>query len=81
MEKTPRTIVEGRDGVLDAAIDKAGLSTRALEELTGVSRSTVSNACRGMGIALDKAKLLAEALNQPLGDLFVHRDGAPLNAA
>ena len=73
-------IVIGRPGELDRAITAAGLSTRALEEMTGVSRSTVSNACRGSGIAKDKAERLADAVGVPVGELFVHKDGAALAA-
>ncbi|MCY4726737.1 helix-turn-helix transcriptional regulator [Nocardioides sp. STR2] len=76
-------VVTRGPGVVDEAIDKAGLSIRALEAVTGVSRSTISNVAAkpAYGIAKDKAERIADALGVEVNDLFMHRDGAPLATA
>lgn len=73
-------IVVARPGAVDRAIDAARSSLRAVEAESGVSRSTISNVAAkpGYGIAKDKAQRIADSLDVPIGDLFVHRDGAPL---
>jgi lambda repressor-like predicted transcriptional regulator len=73
-------IVTARPGAVDAAIDRARTSIRLLEAASGVSRSTISNVAAkpGYGIAKDKAVRIADALGVPVGELFVHRDGAAL---
>lgn len=73
-------MVVARPGALDRAIDAARTSIRGLEADSGVSRSTISNVAGkpGYGIAKDKAVRLADALGVPVGELFVHKDGAPL---
>ncbi len=73
-------IVTARPGALDAAIDRNRTSIRHVAAASGVSKSTISNvaARTGYGIAKEKAVRVAEALGVPVGDLFVHRDGAPL---
>ncbi|GAA4680092.1 helix-turn-helix transcriptional regulator [Nocardioides nanhaiensis] len=73
-------MVVARPGAVDRAIDGARQSIRSLEELTGVSRSTISNVAAkpGYGIAKDKAVKIADALGVPVGEVFMHRDGAEL---
>ncbi|MFT4288132.1 hypothetical protein [Nocardioides sp.] len=70
-----------RATVLDEAIDAFG-SIRALAAAVEgePSRSTISAVASDptRGIAKDKAERLASALGRPVGELFVHKDGAPL---
>ncbi len=79
---TRRAYVVTRPGALTGAMDNADVSLRELEAASGVSRSTLSLiANTDRGVAHDKAARIAEALGVPVGDLFVHKDGAPLASA
>lgn len=77
----PRSpVVISRPDAVAAAMRRNGLSTRDIEQSTGVSRSTVSNVASkaDYGITKAKAAAIAVAIGEPVGALFVHRDGAPL---
>lgn len=73
--------VVARDAnAIDRAIDAARSSVRAVSAESGVSRATIYNLAStpGYGIAKDKAERIAKAVGQPVGDIFIHRDGAAL---
>lgn len=67
---------------LRAAMDGAGVGVWVLERESGVSHQTLANLANGRGgVERGKADAIAEALGVPVGDLFVHKDGAELVGA
>jgi transcriptional regulator with XRE-family HTH domain len=76
----PRTAEDASGEVKTAlrlAMDSAGLSLRALEARSGVSRPTIGNLANGKG-GVDKKKAVAisEALGLKVWNLFEHGDSA-----
>jgi hypothetical protein len=77
----PRTVSDAEDAetVLRAAMETAGMGVWLLERASGVSHQTLANLRNGRGgVERGKADAIAEALGVPVGDLFWHKDNAPL---
>lgn len=74
--------VEGPDGVTTALrvrMDEVGVGVHRLKAASGVNHQTLANLANGVGgVELRKAERIAEALERPVGSLFLHKDGAEL---
>lgn len=58
-----------------------GITRAQISSLTGVSPITITKAMRGDRISLERAKMIATALGQPVDELFsIERNTAPLSS-
>ncbi|WPM94288.1 hypothetical protein VB1_CDS0039 [Arthrobacter phage Marchesin] len=77
--------VEGPEGLTTALrvrMDEVGVGVHRLKAATGVNHQTLANLANGVGgVELRKAERIAEALERPVGSLFLHKDGAELVGA
>lgn len=80
MTTTRHPTVQALPGSIRLALDVKGISRRELARRSGLSAATVANlaAQDGYPIKKDKAARIADALDMPVGVLFVHQDGAAL---
>lgn len=77
--------VEGPAGVTTALrqrMDELEIGVHRLKAASGVNHQTLANLANGVGgVELQKARRVAEALDVPVGSLFLHKDGAELVGA
>ncbi|WPM94364.1 hypothetical protein VG1_CDS0040 [Arthrobacter phage Cupello] len=77
--------VEGPEGVTTALrvrMDELEIGVHRLKAASGVNHQTLANLANGVGgVELQKARRVAEALDVPVGSLFLHKDGAELVGA
>lgn len=74
--------VEGPEGVTTALrqrMNELGVGVHRLKAASGVNHQTLANLANGAGgVELRKARRIADALEVPVGSLFLHKDGAEL---
>ncbi|QGH74526.1 helix-turn-helix DNA binding domain protein [Arthrobacter phage Kuleana] len=77
--------VEGLEGVTTALrlrMDELEIGVHRLKAASGVNHQTLANLANGVGgVELQKARRIADALEVPVGSLFLHKDGAELVGA
>ena len=77
--------VEGLEGVTTALrqrMDELEIGVHRLKAASGVNHQTLANLANGVGgVELQKARRIADALDVPVGSLFLHKDGAELVGA
>lgn len=78
---SPRIVVHQgeRTTALRMAMDEAGMGVWKVKAKSDVSHQTIAYLANGVrGVEKEMAKRIAAALDKPVGELFMHKDGAEL---